>query len=272
VPQLTELTKIMTFFADDGRLFFAIPMESRTCIGTTDTPQKNWASEATQDDIEFILDNINAQMRLRKPLTKEDVIATRCGVRPLAVSKGTKNQGDWMKLSRKHVTEFDQDRKYISIYGGKLTDCVNVGNELRAICEQLGYHSEKQPWYGEDEGKDAFLAKATRLKKECLDGVDNSAGRLWRRYGKEAGELLSMIDDEPDLANEVITGTGVLRAEVKYAADHEMVVTMEDFLRRRTNLSLCHRLSEANSEMSEIAEMLFGQDGGDRLREYQQAQ
>ncbi len=277
VPQLTELTKIMTFFADDGRLFFAIPMGTRTCIGTTDTAQKHWASEVTGDDVQFILDNINAQMALPEPLTREDVIATRCGVRPLAVkreaaNKGAKHQGDWMKLSRKHVNEINKEKKYVSIYGGKLTDCVNVGDELRAICEQFGFSLKAEQWYGEDEGKEEFLTDAKHLNKACLDGIDNSAGRLWRRYGKEAGVLLAMIKDEPGLAEEAITGSGVLRAEVSYAAEHEMVVTMEDFLRRRTNLSLCHRLSEANEEMSKIAETLFGDEGGDWLREYQQAQ
>jgi len=84
--------------------------------------------------------------------------------------------------------------------------------------------------------------------------------------------LLAMINDEPDLADEVITGSGVMKAEVKYAAEHEMVVTLEDFLRRRTNLSLCHRLSEAKEEMLQIAETLFGAEALDRLREYQQAQ
>ena len=272
VSQLTELTKIMTFFADDGRLFFAIPMGTRTCIGTTDTAQKHWASEVTGDDVQFILDNINAQMALPQPLTQEDVIATRCGVRPLAVKKGVKHQGDWMKLSRKHVNEINGEKKYVSIYGGKLTDCVNVGNELRAICKQFGFSLKGQQWYGEDEGKEAFLAQAKHLNKECLDGIDSSAERLWRRYGKEAGVLLAMIHDEPGLAEEAIAGSGVLRAEASYAAEHEMVVTMEDFLRRRTNLSLCHRVSAAKEEMIQMAKMLFGDEAVERLREYQQAQ
>jgi len=277
VPKLTEISKIMTFFAGDGRLFFAIPMGTRTCIGTTDTAQKHWPSEVTEDDVQFILENINAQMALPKPLTMGDVIATRCGVRPLAVkkvasNKDVKGQGDWMKLSRKHVNEVNHAQKYISIYGGKLTDCVNVGNEMRAICEQFGYQVSKQKWYGEDEGKEAFLTDAKHLNKEQLDGIDNSADRLWRRYGKEAGLLLAMVNDQPELAEEAITGSGVLRVEVKYAAEHEMVVTMEDFLRRRTNLSLCHRLSNATQEMAKIAESLFGNEAVDQLQEYQQAQ
>ena len=272
VKRLTELTKVMTFFAEDGRLFFAIPMGVRTCIGTTDTAQENWASEVTQDDITFILDNINAQMGLSTPLTPKDVIATRCGVRPLAVRKGSKNNGDWMKLSRKHVTEVNKTMKYVSIYGGKLTDCVNVGNELREICEQFGYTLNNGKWYGEDNGKSEFLAKATHLKKECLDGIDPSAERLWRRYGQASKELLTMIETDPDLIEEAIPGSGVLKAEVRYAAENEMVVTIEDFLRRRTNLSLCHRLNKGDSTLTEIAKALFGDEANKQLSEYSKIQ
>mgnify|MGYP002138567334 CR=1 FL=1 len=37
VDRLTPHKRVLTFFADDGRLFFVIPMGPRTCIGTTDT-------------------------------------------------------------------------------------------------------------------------------------------------------------------------------------------------------------------------------------------
>ena len=37
VRRLTHSWRVLTFFADDGRLFFVIPMGPRTCIGTTDT-------------------------------------------------------------------------------------------------------------------------------------------------------------------------------------------------------------------------------------------
>ena len=37
VDGLTKVNRVLTFFADDGRPFFAIPMGRRTSIGTTDT-------------------------------------------------------------------------------------------------------------------------------------------------------------------------------------------------------------------------------------------
>ncbi|MEL7375233.1 MAG: FAD-dependent oxidoreductase, partial [Pseudomonadota bacterium] len=37
VNRVTDSKRILTSFASDGRLYFAIPMGARTCIGTTDT-------------------------------------------------------------------------------------------------------------------------------------------------------------------------------------------------------------------------------------------
>lgn len=271
VPRLTQLKKVMTFFANDGRLFFAIPMGTRTCIGTTDSMQEHWQSEVTADDVNFILSNINQQFSLDAPLTVDDVIATRCGVRPLALTDPSQDQSDWMKMSRKHVTEVDAKLKYVTIFGGKLTDCVNVGDEMIKICQGLGYEIAPIKWYGEDPGKLPFLERAAHLPQAVLDGVDATAGRLWRRYGLAAHQIVDMIDEDPSLGQEVIPHSGVLKAEVKYAGQHEMIVVLDDFLRRRTSLSQCHCLNgEAyRQHLIELASLLFDpQNAEDRVEEY----
>ena len=88
VPQITKNQRVLTFFADDGRLFFVIPMGVRTCVGTTDTRTESPFSEVTEEDRQFVLENINKRLNLKKPLTRDDIIAERCGVRPLVVSTG----------------------------------------------------------------------------------------------------------------------------------------------------------------------------------------
>jgi glycerol-3-phosphate dehydrogenase len=133
VPRLGDGTRVLAFFADDRRLFFAIPMASCTCIGTTDRRVDNAALGFTYMDREFILSNINARLNLETPLTKADIIAERCGVRPPAVVGGEDDSNDFLQLSRKHVVETDSARRYISIFGGKLTDCLDVGE---ANCAQ----------------------------------------------------------------------------------------------------------------------------------------
>ena len=105
VERVTPSRRVLTFFADDGRLFFVIPMGGLTCIGTTDTPVERPDVGVTPEDRRFVLDNINKRLRLPRPLAERDVVAERCGVRPLAVEAGGSGTRDWMQLSRRHVIE-----------------------------------------------------------------------------------------------------------------------------------------------------------------------
>ncbi|MBS2024459.1 MAG: FAD-dependent oxidoreductase, partial [Deltaproteobacteria bacterium] len=132
VKRLTPHRRVLTFFADDGRLFFVIPMGPRTCIGTTDTRVDKPEVTVTPEDRKFVLDNINKRLKLDKPLDDSDIIAERCGVRPLVVNTGGGGTRDWMQLSRKHVIE--RGDHHLTIFGGKLTDCLNVGEE---VCDDL---------------------------------------------------------------------------------------------------------------------------------------
>ena len=75
VDRLTPHKRVLTFFADDGRLFFVIPMGPCTCIGTTDTKVEDPHAFVTDDDRRFVLDNINKRLNLTAPLTRADVIA-----------------------------------------------------------------------------------------------------------------------------------------------------------------------------------------------------
>ena len=100
---------------------------------------------------------------LAKPLTVDDIISERCGVRPLAI-KGKGGKADWVQLSRKHAIDVNQDTSYMSIFGGKLTDCINVGDEVAKLVASFGielpYANHK--WYGEpdDSIKAEFMHRA----------------------------------------------------------------------------------------------------------------
>jgi glycerol-3-phosphate dehydrogenase len=62
----------------------------------------------------------------------------------------------------------------------------------------------------------------------------------------------------------------VLFAEVAHMADHELVVDLEDFLRRRTRLSqvVKHEVLEQSAGLKKAASMLFGQDADKRWQAY----
>jgi glycerol-3-phosphate dehydrogenase len=255
-------------------------MGDRTCVGTTDTRVDGPETEVTDADRAFVLHNINQRLALPRPLTAADVISERCGVRPLVVKTASNAAAkqDWFQLSRKHVLDVDRARRHVSIFGGKLTDCVNVGEEVCRAVEQLGIAlpSPRAPWYGEPDATER-ARYAARAKELGLGDVDDpsrpepTAARLWRRYGADAFRLLEDIAQDPRAREPVLPGAPDLRCEARLAAEIEMATTLDDYLRRRTRIAMTvgrERLL-ALPELRELAVLLFGDDADARLREYQ---
>jgi glycerol-3-phosphate dehydrogenase len=278
VPQITPHKRIMTFFADDGRLFFVIPMGMRTCIGTTDTRVESPFTEVTDEDRQFVLDNINKRLNLDRPLTCADIIAERCGVRPLVVKAQADGEiADWLQLSRKHAIDVHRAKAHLTIFGGKLTDCVNVGDEVSDIVAQLGValpHRGYQ-WYGEPHPsvREEYLHQAKLMN---LDGytspesIESLSSRLWRRYDRQAFELLAEIREDPRQADVLIKGTDYIRCEIRLAKHQEMIIKLEDFLRRRSKIALVVRHEEIRKAegLMEACEILFGDQAQQKFDEY----
>ena len=247
VPRLTADDRVLAFWDEEERLFYVIPMHDRSVIGTTDTRVSQPETKVTDEDREFVLRQINRSMNLPVPLTTGDIISERCGVRPLVIStpKQSKKSADidWHKLSRKHAIETDRARNVVTIFGGKLTDCLNVGEELRAEMQNLGFTVKSDPWFGEDS-KTGF-AKLTRLLEAKIRDTSvrqRVATGLWRRHGSEACEIIIGWSGA-DVA-EVFEGLGFTAGELRHIVRTEKVVTAADLLRRRTPIALIRSAEE----------------------------
>jgi glycerol-3-phosphate dehydrogenase len=207
------------------------------------------------------------------------VIAERCGVRPLVVGRegSDHTDADWTTLSRKHVVERDDVRAVVTVLGGKLTDCLNVGEEVAADVEALGVPLEDDlhNWYGEPAPatraefyRQARLMKLDRLRTR--PDAESLTDRLWRRYGRRAFDMLEAIRADPRMGEDVMGSTDYLRVELHNAAEHEMVVTLDDFMRRRSKIDLVVQDRDilASPGLREVAEILFGTDADRRLADY----
>ena len=278
VPRLTKSKRVLTFFADDGRLFFAIPMGNRTVIGTTDTRTENPKEGITEEDRSFVLDNINKRLNLTQPLTREDIIAERWGVRPLVVeSSSDGSSADWVKLSRKHEIDVKPQERHISIFGGKLTDCLNVGEEVCDFVQEIGIPLlyPKRKWYGEPERsvREEFLHQAKLMGLDQLPGPEDAepvSQRLWRRYGSDAFTMLEEIREDPSMGEVLIEHSEYRRVEIAHAAKREMITHLEDFLRRRSKISLVVPFEQlrASKGLKEACRLLFGEQCDQRWEEY----
>jgi glycerol-3-phosphate dehydrogenase len=281
VPRLTsgDHHRVLAFFDDTQRLFYVIPMGMRSVIGTTDTRVDSPTTEVDDDDRTFLLAQINARLDLPAPLTEADVISERCGVRPLVVAAGDGDTSDvdWTSLSRKHEIEVDRRRHAITVFGGKLTDCLNVGEEVAEAVEALGLPLEPDHhnWYGEPtaETRAEFHRQARRMRLDDLRdraGVEPLSDRLWRRYGRRAFAMLEAIRSDPTMGQDVLGGTDYLRVELHLAASTEMVTRLEDFMRRRSKIEQVVPAADylGSDGLVEVAEILFGDAAAPKLEEY----
>ena len=259
VPRVTESGRVLAFFDDDRRLFYVIPMGHRSLIGTTDTRVDSAEVSVTHDDRDFLLEQANARLRLPVALRDDDVIAYRCGVRPLVVGEGENTDRDWTELSRRHAVEADAQLGTISILGGKLSDCLNVGEEVVAAARVCGLEPTPpdRAWFGEpSEGVRArFHRSAARA------GLDEqAAARLWRRHGSRALEVADLVEESRELGLPLSEVVDCSAAEVMVMARHEHILTMEDFLRRRTMLAMIETADTLDSDpgVARASSLLFG--------------
>ncbi|MGV1035859.1 MAG: FAD-dependent oxidoreductase [Candidatus Nanopelagicales bacterium] len=279
VPRLVDHERILAFFDDTERLFYVIPMGPRSVIGTTDERVDHAVTHVQDEDRDFLLTQINERMDLTHPLTPADIISSRCGVRPLVVdaADNESDQTDWTSLSRKHVIETEAADNYITIFGGKLTDCLNIGEEICDEVAELGVHLEPETnaWYGEPPKatrneffRQSRLMRLDKLRKRA--SFETLSTRLWRRYGMRAFAMLEAIRDDPTMADDIIVGAEYVRVELYYAAATEMITTLDDFLRRRSKISLVLNYDDIKNApgINEACDLLFGDDARRRFDEY----
>ncbi len=257
VPRLTANERVLAFFDDTGRLFYVIPMANRSVIGTTDTRTDNPNEGVLDADRDFLLEQINARLDLDEPLTRADIISERCGVRPLVVANDGDDRldTDWTSLSRKHEIEIDKKKKVVSIFGGKLTDCLNVGDEVAEALEELGIKggTPAPGWFGEpsESERQRFFEAAAKRGLDRTPEIEQAATLsevLWRRHGMAAFELLALVDNDPSMAEPALASSDVLVGELVLMAEREMIVRPEDFLRRRTKLAMVIRRDDLGAD------------------------
>jgi glycerol-3-phosphate dehydrogenase len=112
---------------DDGRVMFTLPSGDKTIFGTTDlrTDESPDDVKASESEIEYILRAANFYFPDAR-LSRDDVISTWAGIRPLAAAPpGMKPSS----ISREHRILRDQSG-VIVVTGGKLTTYRSMASEI----------------------------------------------------------------------------------------------------------------------------------------------
>lgn len=227
------------FDVEDGRMIFAIPRGEKTYIGTTDTSYKGRIDDvkATTEDAEYLLSGVNATFQ-NVNLRLDDIESSWAGLRPLIHEDGKSAS----QLSRKDEI-FESPTGLISIAGGKLTGYRKMSERVVALLIKK-YFRDRTLQAGHTEriklGTSDF--KSRKQVRKFIEAIrmiveDNglpagTATYLVENYGRQTETILHLFenffDPSPDLR--------LLKAELLFGVNHEMVVSLADFFVRRTGL------------------------------------
>ena len=238
-----------------------------TYVGTTDTDYQGSIDDpqCTQEDIDYCLRALNkAVSGGGRAITRDDVIGTWAGLRPLvATQDGEKVKGRTADLSRRHKV-IVSDSGMVTITGGKLTTYRKMAEHtVDAVLDVMLKRSNKT-----DSTQDRTpRVKRCATKRMAVFGATsrNREDHLVSRFGTEATVVSDLISCDASLGEPLIKGLPYLRAEAVYAARHELVVTLDDVLSRRTRGLLYDRHSTAASAR-DVARLVAPELGWDESR------
>jgi len=227
----------------DGRIIFAIPYEGDfTLIGTTDHDYQGDPAQAVCTDEEKDYLCAFASTYFARPVTREDIVWTYSGVRPL-YNDGAKSA---TAATRDYVLSLDDEgAPLLNVFGGKITTYrrlaeAAMGKLAAHLPQAKGAWTARVPLPGGDFPHDgvADLIAALRVEFPYLDAA--WATRLVRAYGTEARQILGASTSAADLGRAF--GATLTAAEVDWLMAREFARTAEDVVWRRSKLGL--RMSE----------------------------
>jgi len=236
------------FQGTDGRIIFAIPYEQDfTLIGTTDKDHTAAPGEVhcTDEERDYLL--AFASQYFAKPVTREDVVWTYAGVRPL-YNDGAKSA---TAATRDYVLSLDTGgAPLLNVFGGKITTYRRLAESALAKLQPF-FPAAKPAWTarvalpGGDFPHDGVADLTLRLKAEHPFLTDYWAGRLIRAYGTEASGILGQATTAAALGRDF--GGTLTEAEVLWLMRHEYAVTAADVVWRRSKLGLRMTAGEIES-------------------------
>lgn len=236
-------TAVVCFHPEDGRVLFAIPWGDRTYIGTTDTdePVDPALVAASSADVTYLL-NAGNHYFPRAKLVPDDVLSTWAGLRPLIAATGTASS-----VSREHEIIVEPDGM-LTIAGGKLTTYRRMARELVDRAFSLLKLSGATKG-GEDPRTDQHALpggvgwpedddrnRVVKLIGEAGPVSEATARLFCDTYGTRGVEVAARVAANPALGAPIIEGRPECLAQVDWAVQKELALTVCDVLIRRTQI------------------------------------
>lgn len=223
-PGRLPVTEAVIFMhADDKRPLFIYPWEGRTVIGTTDLDHRDdldREASITVQELEYILRGVNSQFPA-EAVTRDDIIATFSGVRPIVASGGGVNPS----AERRDHSVWD-DQGLITVTGGKLTTFRLIALDVLKAAQN------RFP------ALDASDSKARVFRVLDVINTRHPAADLQRLKGRFGFHTAQLLAESPEAELAAIPQLQTLWAELRWAARYEQVEHLDDLFLRRTRIGL----------------------------------
>jgi glycerol-3-phosphate dehydrogenase len=240
LPRVTDHAVYIAAKRDD-RMFFVIPWQQFTLVGTTDTDFTGDLDRlaATSEEVQYLMRETQ-RVFPAAGMREEDIHYTYAGVRPLSFEEGKSASA----VSRAHkVIPEGESGTFLSITGTKLTCFRSLAEEA---VDEVGRLLNRPA-----------ACRTHRLALDGSDGEDTVEVRLWADvqdlgkrsgltpaqiqnllnvYGRRYPTILALAGRSAEMKERLCPQNPDIRAQLVYAVEHERAETLADFLLRRTGI------------------------------------
>jgi glycerol-3-phosphate dehydrogenase len=267
VPQVSK-NAVVCFTQSDGRLFFAMPWQGYSLIGTTDTDYSgdldNLYSES--NDVAYLLPEIQRTFPNFKP---EEVFYTTAGLRALANNGGRKASD----VSRAHKL-VDHEQKdgitgFVSVLGGKITGYRDIAQEaVDLICKKLKLkapcRTASTPLPGSPSVPATEISRTAQHSGLPVETVTHLA----ELYGSRLSQVIGLVNRDPRGKQPICPHCHDILAQIEHSVKEEAACTVSDFLLRRSGagLSPCQGLDAIETIAREMG-LLLGWNATEQQRQ-----
>lgn len=250
-----------------GRIAFMVPWPRHWLIGTTDHPFHGEVDRvgASPEEVDEILGTLNGA--LDTTITRDDLVGTYAGLRPLIAPSDSSST---VKVSREHKVSVEGDG-LVRISGGKYTTYRVMARD--AVDAMLGDGAKARP---SGTANLPIIGAAARSGLDALTarlatgaGIGEEAARsLVDRHGTDAEDVMA-LGREHDLVRPLVDGHPYLEAEIAWAAERELALSLDDLLARRVRLApvLRDRGASIAPRVASIAGHVLGWDAARQAAE-----
>ncbi|NOX91025.1 MAG: FAD-dependent oxidoreductase [Gammaproteobacteria bacterium] len=226
-----------------NRLLFVAPWRDGCIIGTwyfSDTGEPE-DRELTEEELTSCIAQVNSAFPALH-LCREEITRIHLGRLPVEPDSPDTGEPEPQK-NFKIVSAEEQGgaKGLFGVQGVKYTTARDVAKRVLVAASAdlskplLSSKTHEIALYGGDiSDAGTFLTRCRRRFARYFS--EETTDHLMKNYGSRVDDIVRYVDDDPSLAECVPGTTDVIKAELNYVIDHELVCTLTDLMLRRTDL------------------------------------